>query len=422
MITLEEVKAGIFSLELDDFIDKDPILEAIYDRFINIQEVHPDIYCLERDMVNYFREANFIYIKASRDKHPELSLDSKYIESMDSSITTEDDVLAVLFIVYTMLALTVDRPKHLERLKDVLYMRLSRDYPSFMATFNQLVGEQKNLGRKYVMDCVKLPDGTYIDIYSADWAELTNNFDENLTMKYIFGNATFSGKMRVMKVITQRFLESYGNEIPDKRYLRFLEHNELLTQSIESQYQKKLKKNEDSVVSSGLIPKNMRSKKPTQADVDVEEELLEGLIPDDLQKATAEIESLKQQLANANGTIEELKMLYVEPYKEEAEEKERQKTRITELESALNEKFTDKQDNTMKGKCLVVEMLLEKLGVTTANTDLSKIARLAAYLTGTTEKHSYKIMQPGITLSEYHAEEIKKVNKIMQELNIDISL
>lgn len=98
------------------------------------------------------------------------------------------------------------------------------------------------------------------------------------------------------------------------------------------------------------------------------------------------------------------------------------KEKISELENELEKQNTDKQGNTMKGKCLVVELLLKKINVTTANTDLSKIARLAAYLTGTTEKHSYKIMQPGIELGDYHADEIKRINKIMQELNIDISL
>lgn len=98
------------------------------------------------------------------------------------------------------------------------------------------------------------------------------------------------------------------------------------------------------------------------------------------------------------------------------------KKRIIELEEECGRLNVDKHGGTLKVKCLLLESLLQEIGVDIHNVDQTKIARLAAYLFGVTEKKAYKIIQPGIGVGEYHEEEIERVNKFLSDLGLAISI
>jgi hypothetical protein len=75
-----------------------------------------------------------------------------------------------------------------------------------------------------------------------------------------------------------------------------------------------------------------------------------------------------------------------------------------------------------KVRSVVILELLKKLGIDTAHCDFSKICRLVALIMGTKYNTTYREMQKGIHFTEYHDREIDEANKILEDLNISISI
>lgn len=88
------------------------------------------------------------------------------------------------------------------------------------------------------------------------------------------------------------------------------------------------------------------------------------------------------------------------------------------------EDSTDNQatKGTNKVKTVVIYELLKKLEKGKSQNDISKICRLIAYLTGGSEEGIYNDAIEGITLTKYHKAEIERVNKIMDDLGLEITI
>ena len=88
------------------------------------------------------------------------------------------------------------------------------------------------------------------------------------------------------------------------------------------------------------------------------------------------------------------------------------------------EASTDNQatKGTNKVKTVVIYELLKKLEKGKSQNDISKICRLIAYLTGGSEEGIYNDAIEGITLTKYHKAEIERVNKIMDDLGLEITI
>jgi len=76
----------------------------------------------------------------------------------------------------------------------------------------------------------------------------------------------------------------------------------------------------------------------------------------------------------------------------------------------------------IKVKAITILLLLEKLQVSRANHDLTKICRLIAFLTDNSYRKIYAELQKGIILSEYHNQQIQEINKILTELNLETTI
>jgi hypothetical protein len=105
---------------------------------------------------------------------------------------------------------------------------------------------------------------------------------------------------------------------------------------------------------------------------------------------------------------------------------EKQVTDEIELIHAIKELSEVENDNpnaiSNKVRAAVILELLKKMGIDTAHYDFSKICRLVALLMGTKYKTTYKDLQKGIHFTDYHDREIDEANKILDDLNISISI
>ncbi len=77
---------------------------------------------------------------------------------------------------------------------------------------------------------------------------------------------------------------------------------------------------------------------------------------------------------------------------------------------------------TLKATTDVLMLLLEKSGISAGSDDKAKIARLIAYLTDFSEEKIRQRLSNPEELTSYHREEVETVNKILAELNSNISI
>ena len=77
---------------------------------------------------------------------------------------------------------------------------------------------------------------------------------------------------------------------------------------------------------------------------------------------------------------------------------------------------------TQKVTTDVLMSLLQKSGISAVSDDKAKMARLISYLTDFSEEKIRQRLSTTDELTSYHREEIETVNKILAELNSDISI
>lgn len=85
---------------------------------------------------------------------------------------------------------------------------------------------------------------------------------------------------------------------------------------------------------------------------------------------------------------------------------------------------TEKSDTkrTLKVTTDVLVLILQKAGISIASDDKAKIARLVGYITGfSDEKIRQRLSNPD-ELTSYHKDEVENINKILKDLNINISI
>lgn len=82
----------------------------------------------------------------------------------------------------------------------------------------------------------------------------------------------------------------------------------------------------------------------------------------------------------------------------------------------------EKSKGNNKIRTAVILELLNKAGKGKNFNDLTKICRLAAYLTGASYDKIYNDAQAGIQFTDYHKKELSEVNKILSDLSLGIEL
>ncbi|MDD2214974.1 MAG: hypothetical protein PHG78_03075 [Bacteroidales bacterium] len=81
-----------------------------------------------------------------------------------------------------------------------------------------------------------------------------------------------------------------------------------------------------------------------------------------------------------------------------------------------------KAKRTQKVTTDVLMLILQKAGISTMSDDKAKIARLIGYLTDFSEEKIRQRLSNPDELTSYHKDEVENINKIFNELNINISV
>ena len=127
-----------------------------------------------------------------------------------------------------------------------------------------------------------------------------------------------------------------------------------------------------------------------------------------VKRLPSEEEILKDKIQKLESENEELKLALA-----------RKEEEMTVLQ---HEKDQDKNMNSNRCKDLVLLELLKKLNVGTGVNDMTKIAKLAQYLIGGSYDKHYQYIQQGNQLTSHHDNEIKRVNQILSDLDLDITI
>lgn len=120
----------------------------------------------------------------------------------------------------------------------------------------------------------------------------------------------------------------------------------------------------------------------------------------------------------------------IEHYESNDDQLNRVKKELQKKIEPLQNKFAPQNDESSeetkeassKVQSAVILELLKKMNCGKAVNDLSAICRLIAFLTGKSYSKIYNEVQKGISLSSYHSKEIEQANKILSDLNTNISI
>ena len=131
---------------------------------------------------------------------------------------------------------------------------------------------------------------------------------------------------------------------------------------------------------------------------------------------TAIREDLVTELILANKRILELEQKIIQL----REDIDNQKTNV--IEKGQRNSDENESKGTMKVQTVVLLEILKKVNINKGNTDLTKIVPIISYLTGKSEQKMYNEIIKHIMLNKYHLIEIDKVNNLLSEINIGISI
>ena len=96
----------------------------------------------------------------------------------------------------------------------------------------------------------------------------------------------------------------------------------------------------------------------------------------------------------------------------------------TDIERSRNKDNPEKSGTrrTQKVTTDVLMALLQKSGISSVSDDKAKMARLISYLTDFSEEKIRQRLSNPDELTSYHREEVEALNKILSELNCDVSI
>ncbi len=101
------------------------------------------------------------------------------------------------------------------------------------------------------------------------------------------------------------------------------------------------------------------------------------------------------------------------------------KIQILQQATETPEKDNSEKNGTKRTQKVTTDVLmslLQKSGISAVSDDKAKMARLIAYLTDFSEEKIRQRLSTTDELTSYHREEVETVNKILAELNSDISI
>ena len=95
---------------------------------------------------------------------------------------------------------------------------------------------------------------------------------------------------------------------------------------------------------------------------------------------------------------------------------------LATFNNVIDDQEKSRAERTLKVTSDVLIQILQKAGISTVSDDKAKIARLIGYLTDFSEEKIRQRLSNPDELTSYHKDEVENINKILKELNANISV
>ena len=407
---LKSIIEKIRSRALDDYLEEDPIAEALYDRFLTVNGVRSEPDWNEL-LENILKTARILVATAYFDKHPESKFDDKYLGPAYDVFDEDQAVIDTMMAAYVTVMMCPEAPKNMERFAQSAWFYLgneTRRDAGYMETFRKLRQELKEDGHSYTIDDLLLSDPTVNELTTADWKKITKNYNLSEIEKVVNEGRTGSIQFSILSAIEARYKidsikeSKFGITTPFDGVNNFI--NSLRSMVL-------LRMEQESAVIMKKIPAG------------------EDPLMDDVRRLESEKEEIRQTLEKERDAVQEKLDNLQKEFDSLSSAYESEKSYNIDLEQRLSEKQdqdnvedTDSNDNTAKCKSVVLMKMLDKMGAGASVNDKTKIASLAQYFFGGSYRKLYNTIQEGIVLTNYHDKEIARVNKILSDLGLDITV
>jgi len=401
-------KIGIIrAMTLDDIIENDPIAEAIYERFLTINGVK-QWYFRNDGIENILKLARIHIIRASENKHPEMTLQKDFIEYTAHYFGDEfnhQDEKDTYMATYVMLQMCAALPKNLERFMDSISFIISQWWKTdsgYNETFNNLVKELHDKHLFYLIEDLTLEHTVVKDITTVDWKEITCGFLEDEIEKCVNEGETPEKQMEILTAIEARFNM-------DKASMSFSDFDLRDMKSFFANLKK--------IVS-------LRVKAASTAAKQEKSEANEKL-KEENKNLKAENQRLKEQITQTNIEITEIKSI--------ADDNDKKMEILVKQVEQLTAESYDRQDDedaktddpgtrSRRVTSAALNAILKKVMAGQKEYTFLDEAKLISYLTNYSVNRIRTDISSAETFNSRQAEEIDKVNELFKNLNIDIQL
>jgi len=401
---VNETYYKVNSMTLDDFIENDPIADAIYYLLVMIKQSNNYIF-INQPYEVLFREARMITIDAYENKHPEIDFDDKVARRLLGKYHSQTDAAAILAIVHSSLALCSSLPKNLSMFKDVIYVYMQQFYgqgTNFFPAFEKLVTDQRQKGHSYVVeDLIGVERPAEPTPATKDWKTLTNYYNKEEIKKCVLSN-TLSPEER-MKTLDAIEAQYNLDRITDP----------CLGSGLSFSYFRGLRNIVALDINDGSLPEisETRRIRRLKKKIDEQNEEITGL-KRTVKDREAEIKTLNKNIAKANTEIQSLHGKIDRLSEDNSDKKE-----------SAEAKTDDNGYRTRKVTTTVIQKLLApKLAANGKEHTMSDLAKVIGYLTNySPEKIRQDLSDPNL-LTSAHKKEVAEVNKLFKDIGIDLGL
>lgn len=401
---VNETYFKVNSMTLDDFIENDPIADALYYLMVMIKQ-SPNAIQIFTPYETIFREARMITIDAYEAKHPEIDFDEKVAQRLQRNYGFGADVAIILSVVYSSLSLCSSLPKNLSMFKDVTYAYMQHYYgqtSNVFPAFEKLVVDQRKQGHSYVVeDLIGVERPAEPTPATKDWKTITNHYNKESIKKCVLSTALSpEDRLKTLDAIEAQYnLDRLSDPcLGSGIFLSFFSN----LRNVVS-----LDLNDGSLPEISETRRIRRLKKK----IDEQNEEITGL-KRTVKDRDAEIKTLNKNIAKANTEIQSLHGKIDRLSEDNSDKKE-----------SAEAKTDDNGYRTRKVTTTVIQKLLApKLAANGKEHTMSDLAKVIGYLTNySPEKIRQDLSDPNL-LTSAHKKEVAEVNKLFKDIGIDLGL
>lgn len=401
---------------MSHYLDKSKFNGILLDGVLTLT-ANPMYPPLKLEMLQVFNEAYYYATRVLFEKFPELDVKHGYLEDCANSIGdefTRDVIFAMVYIILSRLEFEPDKATRFCNQLQIVYQYK-----------NGYLEEITNVWRKcynsnIYSDWDWCPPA--VDLYElfgteTDWREATDNFNLDNIKSYLEQCVTASGKFEVISDIhTQLF--ALQKETPDSYPSNLLTNVAMLYSEAKRQKEDEEKKWEEDREAQGpplnaeiLDPEDIPFIDDPDGKAVLEEKNAE------IERLNGVIDSTTEQLKEANAMLSEIR-----PQLEKA------LTELAELrEKDANEPVIAPDDVPGERTLCITTITLVKIlraagmGHGVGDYDNTKVAELITYFTKQSTDRIRKQV-PKTRIPGTAKKEVAKVNKMLKDVNLDISI